>query len=140
MERRRGVLPRGEGEIGEAAAREGGGLRGGSEWSWRSHLCVIKAVLMGGARQWKGGQSRWRAPGPVPPPPSHEVKLGTASSSSSPPLRGFHQWPSRGRVLRLEGDGGVQMGAPAMAPWKALINSLRQSKLRHANEGGPRRR
>lgn len=27
------------------------------------------------------------------------------------------------------------MGAPATAPWKALINSPRQSKPRHANEG-----
>ncbi|KAK5847861.1 hypothetical protein PBY51_016956 [Eleginops maclovinus] len=49
MERRQGGLPCGEGEIGVGRVEWGVG---------GSHLCVIKAVLMGGAREGKrGGQS-----------------------------------------------------------------------------------
>lgn len=118
MERRQGVLPCGEGE----RRGEGGGVKVGEEGKWgreregavRSHLCVIKAVLMGGARQWKGGQSRWRQtperPALHPPPPFHLTpspmrgEVGTNSSFSPLLLRGFHQRPSWGWVLRVGGE------------------------------------
>lgn len=89
MGRRRGAHPR----------QEMGGGAGGV-------ICVIEAVLMGGAGQWKGGRS--------PLTPSLSRKVGDRPRSpppprperwALPPLRGFHRQPSWGRVLELEGRG-----------------------------------
>lgn len=87
-------------------ARDGGG--GGV-------ICVIKAVLMGGARQWKVGRSQRR---PVPVPllvPRGDLGSSATKRISPPALVG------KGASVRGE---GVRMGTPAIAPWKAWINSV----------------
>lgn len=64
-------------------------------------------------------------------------EVGASSSFSPLLLRGFHRQALMGKGAPVRGERGVRMGAPAMAPWKALINSPRQSKPHHANEGNP---
>lgn len=59
MERRWELLPCGATYAGFEGAGEAFGGKGGG-WKWKSHLFVIKILLMGPARQkGSGGPNRW---------------------------------------------------------------------------------